>query len=440
MAKLKLRYRLRRLRFILVRQLIKTQFDDATVKRNYRINIADGAMFSFAMALVSQQTVIPVFIKSVGGSSIAIGMIPVIWTIGFNFPQILIANYASNQPYKKPLLLITGIFQRLFWLALAIASFYLVDTIPVGFSVTIVFILLALAAIGGGLNFPGWFDLISKITPTNLRGRLFAWRVAIGALLGFAGGYTVKYVLDKMFYPYNYSMLFIIAFLVTMISYSLLFFIKEDTPNKPANKLGYKEYLKLIPVIIKKNKNFRNFLIADVTMIMAFTSFAFFTVDAINKFSLPDSIAGEFTMIMMVSMVFGSLIFGHLADLHGHKNNLLYMSLFTLAACLIALIAVNVYFYYLVFVFAALATAMIQVSRITLVAEMCNDEERAIYAAITNIVTVPFILTGILAGWLAYYLKYNSVFIICIFISALAAYWYKYKVIEPRSIKVSPLL
>jgi MFS family permease len=143
---------------------------------------------------------------------------------------------------------------------------------------------------------------------------------------------------------------------------------------------------------------------------------------------------------MMVSMVFGSLIFGHLADLHGHKNNLLYMSLFTLAACLIALIAVNVYFYYLVFVFAALATAMIQVSRITLVAEMCNDEERAIYAAITNIVTVPFILTGILAGWLAYYLKYNSVFIICIFISALAAYWYKYKVIEPRSIKVSPLL
>lgn len=424
----------------MVRQLIKTKFDDTTVKRNYRINIADGAVFSFAMALASQQTVIPVFIKSIGGSSIAIGMIPVIWTIGFNFPQILIANYASNQPYKKPLLLITGIFQRLFWLALAIVSFYLVDAIPVSYSVLIVFLVLALAAIGGGLNFPGWFDLISKITPTNLRGRLFAWRVAIGAFLGFAGGYTVKYILDKMLFPYNFSMIFLIAFLVTMISYSLLFLIKEDTQNSTVNKLGYKEYLKLIPVIIKKNKNFRNFLIADVTMIMAFTSFAFFTVDAINKFHLPDSIAGEFTMIMMISMVFGSLVFGHLADLYGHKNNLLYMSLFTIAACFIALIAANVYVYYMVFVFAALATAMINVSRITLVAEMCSNEERAIYAAITNIVTVPFVLTGILSGWLAYYFEYNTVFIISMFIAALAAYWYKYKVIEPRNINELPLL
>jgi len=83
----------------LVRQLIKTQFDNATIKRNYRINIADGAMFSFAMALVSQQTVIPVFIKSIGGSSIAIGMIPVIWTIGFNFPQIIMRaiNITKNR-------------------------------------------------------------------------------------------------------------------------------------------------------------------------------------------------------------------------------------------------------------------------------------------------------------------------------------------------------
>jgi len=402
------------------------------VRRNFYLNVFDGAVFAFAMAVVAQNTVFPVFIKSIGGSSIAIGLIPVFWTIGFNFPQILIANFAGKIPYKKDLLLLTCFFQRLFWLALGLVSYFLLPKLSVEMGVIIIFFFFTLAALGGGINFPGWFDLISKITPVNLRGRLFAWRVSIGALLGVLGGYLVKYILGKYAFPNNYALLFLIAFLITMVSYALLFFIKEEQPSKTGIKSSFYEYLRYLPVVLRRDKNFRNFLIADVTMIVAFTSFAFFTVDAIEKFSLPDSSAGVFTMIIMVSMVIGSLFFGHLADVYGHKINLVFISLFTMIACILAIFAVNIYMFYFVFVFSALATALLQISRITIVAEMCSEKDRAIYVALTNIVTVPFVLTGILAGWIAYLFDYNLVFTISSVISCIALFWYLKMVKEPR--------
>ena len=50
-------------------------------------------MYSFAIGFVSMQTVIPVMVKNISHSSFAVGLVPLIWTAGFNAPQILIANH-----------------------------------------------------------------------------------------------------------------------------------------------------------------------------------------------------------------------------------------------------------------------------------------------------------------------------------------------------------
>ncbi|KAB2837496.1 MAG: MFS transporter, partial [Melioribacteraceae bacterium] len=56
----------------------------AVVKKNFVINLFDGAVFAFAMGFVSLVTIMPVYVKQIGGSNIEIGLIPVIWAIGFN--------------------------------------------------------------------------------------------------------------------------------------------------------------------------------------------------------------------------------------------------------------------------------------------------------------------------------------------------------------------
>ncbi|NIW78399.1 MAG: MFS transporter, partial [Calditrichae bacterium] len=112
-----------------MRLFASKQFEKPFVKRNFLANLFDGAIFSFAMSFVSLGAVLPVFVKRIGGSNLAIGLIPVIWTIGFNVPQIFIANYTNKRLFKKKLQLKMALVQRFPWLLLAVISYLTVPTL-----------------------------------------------------------------------------------------------------------------------------------------------------------------------------------------------------------------------------------------------------------------------------------------------------------------------
>ncbi len=407
-------------------------FRDEKVKRNFFLNVFDGSVYSFAMSFVSLQTVLPVFIKKISGSDIAVGLIPVIWSVGFNFPQIFISNYVRKLGYKKPWMLKTALVQRIPWLVLAFLSYFLVDSLDNSTALIIIFLGLAFAAFGGSINLPGWFDLISKITPVQLRGRLFAYRSVLGAAMGIFGGWAVSFILDNVSYPDNFSLLFLLAFIIMMLSYTFLTFIKEEHPNHPQSNFTYKEFLKRLKAILKEEENFRNFIIADSMMMLALMSNAFLAVNAIEKFNLPDAYAGYFTIVMMLSMTIGSLYFGYMADKKGHKLNLVWSSVFTLTACIAALLAPIVEIYFICFAASALTITLTQVSRLTIIAEICREDDRPTYISLTNLITAPFILSGLLGGWIASYFGYNAVFIIAGIFAAMAFFWLNMKVTEPR--------
>lgn len=411
-------------------------FRDAKVKHNFFLNVFDGSVYSFAMSFVSLQTVLPVFVKKISGSDIAVGMIPVLWSVGFNFPQIFVSNYVRKLGYKKPWMLKTALIQRIPWLVLGLLTYFFIEKAASDAALIIILLGLALAAFGGSINLPGWFDLISKITPVQLRGRLFAYRAVFGAALGIAGGWIVSIILDTVRYPENFSLLFLIAFLVTMTSYVFLVFLKEDQPNLPLKTFTYKEFVKKLGTIIRDEKNFRNFIVADSLMMLALMSNAFLAVNAIEKFSLPDAYAGYFTIVMMVSMVIGSLYFGYLADKKGHKLNLVWSSAFTFIACIAALASPLVELYFICFAASALTISLTQVSRLTIIAEICMEDDRPTYISLTNLITAPFVLSGLLGGWLASSFGYDSVFIVSASFAAAAFVWLNLKVAEPREIQL----
>ncbi len=410
-------------------------FRNADVKKNFFLNVFDGSVYSFAMSFVSLQTVLPVFVKKISGSDIAVGLIPVIWSVGFNFPQIFVSNHVRKLGYKKPWMLKTALVQRIPWLVLAFLSYYLVDSLDNSTALIIIFLGLAFAAFGGSINLPGWFDLISKITPVQLRGRLFAFRSVLGAAMGIFGGWVVSLILDSVSYPENFSLLFLIAFIIMMLSYSFLTFLKEEHPNHPQSNFTYKEFLKRLSNILKEEKNFRNFIAADSLMMLALMSNAFLAVNAIEKFNLPDAYAGYFTIVMMLSMTFGSLYFGYLADKKGHKLNLVWSAVFTFTACAAALVSPIVEIYFICFAASALTITLTQVSRLTIIAEICREDDRPTYISLTNLITAPFVLSGLFGGWIASVFGYNAVFIIAGTFAALAFIWLNLKVTEPRKIE-----
>ncbi|MDO8551033.1 MAG: MFS transporter, partial [Ignavibacteria bacterium] len=349
-----------------------------------------------------------------------------------NFPQIFVSNYVRQLGFKKPWMLKTALVQRIPWLVLALLSYFLIEKVNNDTALLILFLGLAFAAFGGSINLPGWFDLISKITPVQLRGRLFAYRSVLGAAMGIFGGWLVSKILAVIAFPENFALLFLLAFLITMSSYFFLTLLNEEEPNHPKQTFSYKEFLKRLGSIIKEEKNFRNFLIADSLMMLALMSHAFFAVNAFEKFSLPDAYAGYFTIAMMLSMVFGSLYFGYLADKHGHKLSLLWGVVFTLIACIAALISPSVEIYYICFAGSALTISLSLVSRLTIISEICKEDDRPTYISLTNLITAPFILSGLLGGWIANLFGYNIVFIIAGIFALGSALWFLIMVEEPR--------
>lgn len=401
-------------------------------KWNFAANVCDGALFSLALSLVSQQTLLPVLVKKMGGSNVAVGLIPVLWTAGFNFPQIFVANFAQRFDRKKNFVLITALAQRIPWLLLAVIVFFL-EAVSVQTGLLLFFTAFTLAAITGSINLPVWFDLVAKITPVDMRGRLFALRMMLGAVLGVFGGWAVIRVLQAFTYPESFALLFALAFGVMMVSYVFLVVLQEENGARLLRRQTFKMHVLHLPRILRRERNFRNFLVADALLIASTMSGAFYAVNALEKFSLTEAYAGTFTIVMTCSMIAGNLFFGYLADRFGHKINLSLSTVFTAAACLIALFAASIQIYLFVFAAWALAIGLNGVSRLPIIAEFCPEAERPTYIALTNMITAPFALAGIAGGWIANRFGYDAVFISAALLALAAAVWLKLRVEEPRN-------
>ncbi len=407
--------------------------EDPTVRRNFAANVMDGAFFSLAMSFVSQQAILPVFVKAIGGGNIAVGLIPVLWTFGFNFPQVFIARHAQRARDKKGLLLLTAMGQRIPWLLLGLVPLILEGRGSTGAVLASFFILYGLAAIMGSINLPVWFDLIAKLTPVEMRGRLFAIRGILGSVLGIGGGAVAAFVLGRMLYPTSYALLFLLAFAAEMVSYFFLTRLEESGSELPGAGQPLLHLREVLGRILRTGNNYRHFLVGDALLISSTMANGFLAVHAIEKFSLSEASAGMFTMVISGSMILGSFLFGYLADHRGHRLNMLLAGMFTLIACTIALAAPTPELYVLSFACSASSVTLGGISRLPLIAELCSPGERPTYIALSNMVTSPFVLAGIVGGWIANEFGFSVLFVMAGAIALIALLWWLTMVEEPRN-------
>jgi len=410
--------------------------DSATLRSNLRAHIMDGALFGFAMSFVSFNTILPVFIQQVGGSAVAIGSVPVLWIIGLNFPQAILIRLIHSGGPIKPSVLRYGLLHRCSFFVLGLVTFFVVTKIPSTASVPLLLILIFLTAVGGSLGVPAWFHLFTKTTPMKLRGRLQGVRQLLASALGILGGTIVTLVLSVFPFPQNFGLLFIIAFSFSMMSYRYLFKLIEpraEPMSYPAERAP--SIMADGRAIIRRDKNFRNFLLADAFTLMAMSASAFYAVYAIEKFNLPSSYAGTFTVIVMAGMVVGNIVFGFLADSFGHKGNLILLAGASAAGSIVAMSAGNILVYGLTFIFMAWTLSLQGISRLSFVAELCTERDRPTYIALTNTLTAPTVTIGILFGWIARAYGFPAMFSAGAVIGLLAAACLYFFVVDPRSYK-----
>jgi MFS family permease len=159
---------------------------------------------------------------------------------------------------------------------------------------------------------------------------------------------------------------------------------------------------------------------------------SFYSVYAIEQFSLPPSYAGTFTAIVMIANIAANIVFGIIGDSYGHKINLSMFAVCSALASLFAVLSTNILMYGMVFVFLACATQIQAISRLSFIAEMCKEYERPVYIGIVNTLTAPTVVIGVLFGWLVPTTGYAAIFITATLLAVNSFLILYYLVQEPR--------
>jgi MFS family permease len=403
------------------------------LRKNLVLHLYDGSFYVFGMSFIAIPTVYPVFIKELGGSPLAVGSVYVLWTIGANIYAAFMAQRLKKKSHYRPQMVFWGFVHRLMlFISGLIAAFVLKDA-PPSLSVPLFLCLLFLTALFGNMSGLPWFLVYTKTVPVKLRGRLMGMRQLLGSGAGSAGGYLVGIIIMTFPFPINFSILFFSGFLFTMVSFYFLTRIKEQpTPQGEPNVQQTANIIVEAKRLLRTQKNYRNYLVADALILMSASSVSLYSIYALEKFSLPPSYAGTFSAIVMATNMVSNIGFGLLADYAGHRVNVISAACGFGLAAVCAIVSPNIFLYAFTFVFIAAALQIHMISRMPFVAELSSEQERPLYVGITNTLTAPVSLVGVLFGFLVPRVGYEIIFLATALLASGAVFVLSVKVTEPR--------
>jgi MFS family permease len=110
----------------------------------------------------------------------------------------------------------------------------------------------------------------------------------------------------------------------------------------------------------------------------------FITVTAVQRWQVPNSTVGLYTLALLLGQTAGNLFFGLLADRKGHKLSLEISALVGMAAFLITWLAPAAEWYFAAFILLGASTGGVIVSGILVVMEFSSPEKRPTYLGLTN--------------------------------------------------------
>lgn len=379
--------------------------------KNFRYHLIEGSLYLASFAFLNFQVVYPALVRKLGGGNIAVGALPALVYLLYFVPQVFAANYAGKSAYRRPWVLSAGLAQRIQILVLAFLVALLGRDEP-GLTLVLFFLLFGANQIIAGISSPHWFDFLVKTTRPDQRGRLMGLRSSVGASMGFLNGALLTMFLAWFRFPWDYGAVFLTAFLYQLTSWLVLRKVSGEEPSEIAAPLPLRSLFSRIAEIMRSDARFRLFLIASGFSVVGLMPAGFFAVAALDRFSLPESYVGFFTMTFLAAqVVFGGLL-GWIADRKGHRRTLLICALAMVAASAIGIAANDPVWFFVVFSLVGMLMGMEMITRYNFASECAEESARPLYIGIMNAWLAPFYLSSLGGGWLSDLAGYHTVFLV----------------------------
>lgn len=393
------------------RVLNTNKFD--SLKLNYIVNTADGALFALAMGMVPLSTVLIYFISDFVSAKWLIGLLTFLNVLLTFSPQVLVSKKLERLRYNKPFLLFTSLILRVLWLLMGLNVILFAEKMPILFIILFYFLysLIGLISAFTGIT---WLNFIIKIIPKIYWAKFFAVRSSISGIFEAVGSILMGIIVSRFPYPYNYGILFIVVFVISMVSLWALTFSHESETVTIEEKGNEGSYVSKMINVLKFDLNFRNYLIT-VALIGGFgkMAFAFQTVFAKEKLGIDLQQVSYATFILLASQTIGYLIWGLIADKYGFKVTLELSAAIFFPTIFLTFLMTNLTVFYLSMSLFGLAQSARNVNENNLAVNLCRGENQPLYIGLRNLLMGPaFALSPVFAGLIYDFSGYNILFII----------------------------
>ncbi len=403
------------------------------LRYNFIVNVFDGSFFGLAMGFASFVTILPLFVSTLTDSVVLIGLIPAIRNVGWQLPQLFMAYPVARLRRYKPMVVLMTIQERVPFLGLAAVAWFLPVLKP-GAALWLTFGLLIWQGLGGGLAANAWQSMISKIIPPPHRGSFFGIQAAAANLLASASAVIAGILLEQLDAPFNFTVCFLLTSVFMGVSLAFLSLTREQaTPPKDVG-ISRGAFWSDLGVILRRDANFRWFLVTRLLAQMAVSSFAFYTIYAVRHHGASASAAGVMGGVFLAAQITANPIMGWLGDRWSHRAVMEIGAAAAIASALLACGASEAWGFYIVFTLAGVANVAFTTLGLTMTLEFGAEAERPAYIGLANTLTAPAaILAPLISGWIVDAAGYPAAFLVSALGGLLTALGLHWMVRDPRS-------
>jgi len=383
-----------------------------TLKYNITVNLLDGAFYGLGWGFGSVGTIITLFVSRMTHSALLIGLIPAIHSVGWQLPQLFMANSVARLRRYKPMVMWMTIHERLPYLGLALVALFMV-TLGNKAALGLTFIMLIWQGLGAGFTANGWQTMIAKIIPSDWRGTFFGAQAAVANVLISMAAIAAGYILYKVHDPLNFAICFTLTIVGMGISMVFLGQIREPVDNEKTIPEHQPSPWKGGLEILRGDKNFSAFLVVRLLSQFATMGFAFYIVYGLRRFGMSDLTAGFLTAAVTLTQMVANIVMGWLGDRLGHRAMLIAGSVAVTLSSLMAWGAPSLNWMYLVFILSGLANVAYWTIGMAITTEFGTEETRPTYIGLSNTLVAPFtIIAPLLGGWIADTAGFQATFMI----------------------------
>ncbi len=351
-------------------------------------------------AFLSAETVLPIIVASLGGSSWMVSIVPILMVAGLMLPSVFTTHWFERRKEVKPVIMLFSMLQRLPYLIAGLSLLFIGEARP-GLTLAIVLSAPFVSGLMGGITISAFFELYSRVVPANRRNSSLAVRYVVAGSFGVVAGLVVKFILEAFPGTVGYGILHLITFSLMMLSYALFCTIKEVNRNhRPEDSpTTYRAYLHSLIPLIKSQPHLLRFILMRSTGVSFLLIIPFLGLHAMNETGATESFVGLLLVAHMIGGMAGNVTAGIVGDRVGSKIPLLVAKVLFLIMSVAVIFNTSTWGFYLIYFLFGYAFYTDHICATTLMTTLAPKRRRPTFMAIVSFLSVPsLVIATILAS------------------------------------------